>query len=115
MKYNLQINQKIIVESGLKLDIIDACLLDYIQAHFHHPGIEKKYLANKVFACYDYADISDALPLLKLKKDSIYRRVKKMVDKKLLEQHPSNQIVGKSFLHISQIVFEVFDPKNFVV
>lgn len=113
MKFNLHINQKAISESGLKLDIYDACILDFIHSFFNSPKIQKKMFKNKVFGWYKYSYIAEELPLLDLKKDTVYRRIKEMINMGLLETHPDNQSEGKSFFHQTEkLLAFYFDPTD---
>lgn len=115
MKYTLNINQKIIIESGLKLDLQDACIIDFLYAFSLSPKIEKKLLDNKVYCWFKYSHITENLPLLNMKKDSVYRRIKDMTVLGLMEPHPDNQILGKSFFHLTDKLIGLyfkFDPTD---
>lgn len=95
MKWNININQKAIVDLKVEIDIIDAAILDQCLSFSRSPDCEKMFHQGDVYYWFGYKNIEGQLPLIKLKKDSIYRRLKKMVDVGLLKPHPNNQTIGK--------------------
>lgn len=112
MKYSLSVNQKSIIDSGFDIDLFDGILIDFMKSFLLSDDIQKKMLGNKVFGWFKYSHIVNELPLLKLKKDSVYRRIKKMIDIGLLEAHPDNQITGKSYFYLTKKVQKLYFDKG---
>jgi hypothetical protein len=108
MKYSFTVNQKAIVESGLDLDLHDACIMAFLNSFALSPKIEKKFIGNKVYCWFQYAHILTNLPLLKMQKDAVYRRLKNLCEFRLLEAHPDNQTCGKAFFHLTELFFDMF-------
>lgn len=108
MKFNLNINQKSIIESNLDIDIQDACILDFISTFSHSDKIKKLFIGDKVYYWFDYNLVSENLPILKLKKDTVYRRFKYLSEIGLLEPHPDNQNLGRPYYHLSQLLMSLF-------
>lgn len=104
MKWNININQKAIVDLGIDIDVIDASILDQCFNYSHDEGIAKIFLRDKVYYWFDYNQVIRQLPLLKIKsKDSVYRRFKKMTEVGLLEPHPNNQSLGRPYYAFSNL------------
>lgn len=96
MKYNININQKAIVDNRFDLDLIDAAILDFIHSWVIEDTIKKKELNGITYYWLDYKYMTIQMPMLGIKsKDGIYRRLKKMCDQGLLISHPENQSLGK--------------------
>jgi uncharacterized phage protein (TIGR02220 family) len=97
MKWNININQKAVIDMGVDIDIIDAAIIDQCMSFSHSKDCGRMFLDGETFYWLGYENIAEQLPLLKLKKDSVYRRLKKMADLGLLIPHPNNQAIGKPF------------------
>ncbi len=97
MKYNININQKTIIDSGIDIDYKDAAILDTCMVFCHSSSCVKMEFSGKIYYWFNHSKIATELPLLSLKKDSVYRRMKKMCDLGLISQHPDNDRMGKSF------------------
>lgn len=85
MKYTVEgFNQKKLVE--YKLDIIDAAILRYFIDFRDSGSMISKVIQDKQYHWIRYESIASAMPILNLKKsDSVYRRLKKMVEANILE------------------------------
>lgn len=91
MKYTIEgFRQDKLVEMGF--DSADACLLRYI-LDFYNTGKMAKVIDNgKEYFWLNYQAVIDSMPILGLKsKDSLYRRMKKMVECGLLEHFTKKQ------------------------
>ena len=69
MKFNLQINQKAIIDNQFNLDVVDAILLDYLFQFTKSEGIISINESGAVFYWFSHDKIVNDLPILKLKKD----------------------------------------------
>ena len=94
MLYTIRsINQKAIIDSGLGIDLVDSTIItwfnDFKGLHTTKVKLDKD---GQAYYWISYSFIIDELPLLGLKsKDSIYRRIKKLVELKIIVPHPDNQ------------------------
>lgn len=84
MKFTINgFSQKKLVE--FKLDALDALILRYFVDFKDSSKMVTKHVEDKIFYWLKYETINKELPVLKLKKDSVYRRLKKMCDCGVLE------------------------------
>lgn len=100
MQYTININQKYIIDSNLDVDFSDSAIL-YV-CILYAPFCNKIEYEGKTFYWFDHNKILEEIPLLRLKKDSVYRRMKKLCDLGLISQHPNNEKMGKSFYAINE-------------
>lgn len=91
MKYNININQKSIIDNKLGLDIIDASIVDFLHVFSLSSDIIKVTFENDVYFYFSHKKIVDDMPILDLKKDSVYRRLKKICELGLMKQHPKSK------------------------
>lgn len=86
MKFTVMgFSQKRLVE--LDLDLTDAMILRWIVDFFSTKKIRKFVVGDECFFWLDYKHLLSDLPVLSMKKDTLYRRLKKMVDAGLIEHH----------------------------
>ncbi len=98
MKFNININQKAIVDNKFDLDLADAAILDFLESWVYAGNIHKKLFYDKPYYWLDYQYLISEMPMLGIKsKDGIYRRLKKMCDMGLLIAHQDNQVIGKPY------------------
>lgn len=103
MKYNILINQKAIVESGLNIDLVDAAILNYISDFSNTDKIMKFHHEGNTYYWISYSHLSNEMPLLRNKKgkqiskDALYRRLKDMCKQDILKLHPNSRVLGKSY------------------
>lgn len=85
MKFTVEgFNQKKLVD--FNLDIVDAAILRYFIDFKDSGSMVSKLDNEKQYYWVKYEGIIEALPILKLNKaDSVYRRLKKMVEQNILE------------------------------
>ena len=105
MKYNININQLAVMNSGLKLDLIDCAIIDFIRNWASAKKATKIDFDGNLYVWIGHKLIQDQLPLLRLKKDSIYRRMKYLCNIGILEQHPQSKQLGMS-LYCSTELFD---------
>ncbi len=104
MKYNININQKAYIESGLKLTLEQLILIDFFSVIPTLKGAIKIHTSGKDYFLLSYKFIIDQLPLLDLSKQSIYRQMKGLEASGLLESHPDNQTLGGAYYALTDLV-----------
>lgn len=102
MKFNININQLAIIKSGIDIDFVDAILIDFLIDFSKVDSIVKVRKNNLDFFWFSYEKINEELPLLNLKKDSIYRRMKKLCGVGLLIHFDESQMFGRSLFAITE-------------
>ena len=102
MKFSIYINQLSIIENGLDIDIIEASILNFIIEFSKSEAIQKIEENGVVYFWISYEKVCSELPILKLKKDSVYRRIKKLCEVGLLEQYGKGKELGKSFFALTK-------------
>lgn len=102
MKFNINVNQLAIVKSGIDVDIFDAIIIDYLIEFSKSDSIVKISEKNIEFYWFSYDKIINDLPLLNLKRDSVYRRMKRLSEIGLLIQFPESKKIGRSFFAITE-------------
>jgi uncharacterized phage protein (TIGR02220 family) len=85
LKYTIEgFSQKQLI--AFNLDIIDAAILRYLVDFRDSGSMLSRAVDGKQYHWVKYDAVSEALPILNLNKpDSVYRRLKKMVEQKILE------------------------------
>ena len=98
MIYNINISQQAIIDNNLDLNLKEAFLLEGL-IKMMNAWSGMVYLDHEMERFYwmSYEKILDEMPLLDLKKDSLYRLLKKLCDRGFLKAHPQNQILRKPF------------------
>lgn len=102
MKFSIYINQLSIIENGLDIDIIEASILNFIIEFSKSEAIQTIEENGVVYFWISYEKVCSELPILKLKKDSVYRRMKKLCEVGLLEQYGKGKELGKSFFALTK-------------
>lgn len=103
MRYNLFINQKAIIDSKLDIDIYDAHILSFISQWIKSNEVKKMLQGNTNYYWISYKLIMANLPLLNIKKDTVYRRLKKMSEMGIIIPHQDNQIMGATYYAMTEI------------
>lgn len=101
-------NQKILMDSGFKLDITDGAIIDFINSFVHSPDVEKIVLSGKIYYWISYGLVLRQLPILGLGRDAVYRKFKSYIEKGLLDSHPDNQLLNRSFFAINASFLGLF-------
>lgn len=108
MKFTLTINQKIIVEQKHDIDIIDAAILETIFNMEGSRGILKLVHNNVDFYWMAHKKLCDELPILRMKKDSMYRRIKKLIEKNYIQPHPQNKELRATYYRTTELTESLF-------
>ena len=111
MKAYININQKAFMEigksKGIKVDLIDSAIFDWIKNFVLSQNAIKKLIDNKLFIWCSYSKIIDDNPLLNISSnDIIGRRLNKLIDMGILEKYLSKEDGNKIFLHITQFAYD---------
>lgn len=117
MKYSILINQKLAIDNNLNIDIIDLAIFEYIKDFCHSREIQKMMENEKVYYWISYQKIIDDMPILGIKtKDSVYRRLKKLVSLWIIEENKNNAKLWRSYFcfweNYDTLVFKT-DPLGF--
>ena len=84
MKYTIEgFSQSKAVE--LNLDVIDLCILRWFVDFSNTDSMVKMQVDNKVYFWIKYEGLLEDMPIIQMKKDSLYRRLKNMVENDVLE------------------------------
>ena len=75
----------------LGLDVNDLAILRWFIDFKESGYMNKKVIDGKEFYLVIYEYVLEDLPILYIKKDAVYRRFKKMCDKKILERRTINE------------------------
>jgi|GEM_PF-4100074 len=101
------------MENSANIDIVDAALLDFMVSFSASPKIDKIIESNTVFFWFSHDAIISQLPMLKLKKDSVYKRLIKLCEKGFLIKFPASQKLNRSYYAISEKSFALsFEPSE---
>lgn len=96
----------------LGLDINDLAILRWYIDFKESGYMNKKVIDGKEFYLVIYEYVLEDLPILYMKKDAVYRRFKKMCDKKILERRTINEggkfpyfAIGKNYAKLVDFTF----------
>lgn len=103
MKYSININQKAVKDNNLDLDIIDCAILDFLIGFSVSNKVVKIIYENETYCWFSHSNIQEQLPILDLKKDTVYRRLKSLCEKGFIRQNPNNQELGRSYYNITEL------------
>ena len=101
MKKQININQEAIVNSKIDIDVIDAAIIDYVSEIHNWKKVVKMQVETETYYWVSYNLLINQMPLLGLKKDTVYRRIKKLAQIGLILVHPDSQKLGKTFMCLS--------------
>lgn len=96
----------------LGLDINDLAILRWYIDFKESGYMNKKVIDGKEFYLVIYEYVLEDLPILYMKKDAVYRRFKKMCDKKILERRTINEggkfpyfVIGENYAKLVDFTF----------
>lgn len=111
MQYSILINQlqtvKISEKTGVKLDIVDMAIFQFIVDFANSPSCQRD--ASNEWFWITTKKIIQELPLINLKRRQIYNRLNKLVASKLLVRNPNNQFQSMALCKFG----EMFDNYMF--
>jgi len=98
MKYNININQRSVVESKLDLDVIDMAIFNYLESFALSGGTERIINQDKLYFWVSHSKIMEDMPMLNINtRQGVLKRIDKLIAAGLIERHPQAQRLGKSF------------------
>ena len=113
MLYSIRINQKAIIDSGMDLDITDSSIICWFN---EFKGLHTTLTKHDDEYCYywvSYKYLIKEFPLLRLKtSDSVYRRIKKLIELEILVPHSDNQKSNKTFFRTGDKFIGLFYSKE---
>lgn len=101
-------NQKILMDSGFKLDITDGAIIDFINSFVHSEKVHKMIHLGKTYYWISYGLVANELPILDLKRDTLYRKFKAYIDMGLLDAHPENKQLNRAYFAINHSFMGLF-------
>ena len=110
MKFSININQKAVVDNGLDLNLIDLAVFDVVATFSHTEECQKTLYKGKVYYWISWKIIKQQLPLVRLNnRQSVYNRMKKLIQAEVLEIYPNNKAENKSLfcfgINYSKLLF----------
>jgi Fe2+ or Zn2+ uptake regulation protein len=114
MQFNININQQAFSEIAPECDLVDAAIFDFIN-QFIASGKTKRIEDNGDWYWISYKRIIDENPILHIEsKPTIYRRINKLVDAKILKRYSKNQKETKTYFgrgeNFSKIIYN--EPRS---
>lgn len=97
MKYTVLINQKAIIDQGLDIDFSDGAIIDWMLSFSAHASCQRMVENGQCWYWFSYSLIVNELPMLRMKKDSVYRRMKNLAAIGLIIAHPKNMKSGQTW------------------
>ncbi|CCG99814.1 hypothetical protein FAES_1804 [Fibrella aestuarina BUZ 2] len=97
MKYLIPIDQRAIVEGGFDLDLAEAAIIEACRSFADSASCLSKTDEGKVWYWLSHKHICQQLPILGLKPDTMYRRMKALCDKGFFVAHATNKQANASW------------------
>ncbi|GAB4023344.1 hypothetical protein GCM10028808_73510 [Spirosoma migulaei] len=108
MKYDIHVNQKSIIDYGYDIDIVDGAIIDFCRFFASSRACRFFVEGDKRYYWISHKIICEQLPILKLKPDSAYRRMKALCDKSFMEAHPENRRMNASWYAFGVLADSLF-------
>lgn len=87
MKYNININQKAIIDLGLNLDVVDLAIFDFIKDFSNSSACLKVVIGGKQYFWISHSKVISELPMIKIAtRQGVFKRISKLVDSELIER-----------------------------
>ncbi len=104
MEFSIIINQKAVYDSGLDKDIdfTDLAILSFIRNFIGTSDIQIIQDGDEKYYWIAYSHLLKQMPILNLKKDTIYRRFNKLCELGILKKYSQNKEASKSFYAITK-------------
>jgi len=127
MKYNLSINQKAWADLNLDLDPYDLIIFDFIFTFSTTGNGQTLHDAGFTWFWISYELIIQQVPILRRwvgnpkeglpryepwKKNTVYTRMKKLIDSGLLMANPNNKTLGRSYFRMGPVAPNYFFSKG---
>jgi hypothetical protein len=104
MEYSIIINQKAVYDCGLEkvLDFTDLAILSFVRNFIGTSDIQIIQHGDEKYYWIAYSHLLKEMPILNLKKDSIYRRFNKLCELGILKKYSQNKEESRSFYAITK-------------
>ena len=103
IKWNININQKAIIENKLNINFTDAAIFDFVYNFIASGNATSISIEGKLYHWIAYKYIINSMPLLEIKnKEVIARHIQKLCDCNLLEKVVSFEMGNKTFFKIGE-------------
>ncbi len=103
MKYNININQKAIVDLGLNLDVVDAAIIDFLNNFAHSRACKNMNDSGHIYYWFSWKIIVQQLPILNIKtKQGVYKRLQKLQEAGIVVRHDSNMSSKMSWFRFGE-------------
>lgn len=87
MKYNININQKAVIDLNLHLDVVDMAIFDFIKDFSNSKGCLKVFIEGKQYFWISHSKIISDLPIIRItSRQGIIKRINKLIDSELIER-----------------------------
>jgi len=97
MKYNILINQKAIIDSGLDIDIVDVAIFDCIYSLMQSASCRQMTINNVTYYWISTSLIISELPMLGIKsRQGVIKRIEKLIRNKLLIRSDASRAMAKA-------------------
>lgn len=114
MKYDIHVSQKAIIDNNFDLDLVDGAIMEFCRdfsttsvcRFLVEDGRRYYWLSHKL--------ICEQLPILRLKPDTMYRRMKALSEKGFIAAHPNNRQMNASWyaiLPLADLLTGSYGPK----
>jgi len=109
MIYNLNINQKAIVDNGWSMDIYHAVVFDAMHKIFTtFPKVQKLNEEGIEWIWVDYKLILSQLPMIKYKSDWLRKVINDLSKFGLIEINPNNQVLNRTYFRLGKRAYLMF-------
>lgn len=103
MKFNVHIPQKELLAINEALDIVDGTIFSWIESFGMSDRCIKLSSKEGTYFLISWKMIVDDLPMIRIStRTGIWKRINNLVDSKLLEPHPDNQRMSKSYYKLGE-------------
>jgi len=87
MKYNININQKAIIDLNLDLDVVDMAIFDFIKDFSNSNNCTKVLINGKQYFWISHSKVINDLPIIRIStRQGILKRINKLIDAKLIDR-----------------------------
>lgn len=112
MKFNININQKAIINNGLDIDLVDAAIIDCLRNMFAASWCSEMVINGIAYKWIAATKVVEEMPLLKLKKNAVQKRLRNIEALGLIERSPENQSMGRSFFRATRKLDLLFSSQG---
>lgn len=96
--YNVNINQKAIIDNKLPINIVDCAIFDFMYNFIASENADKFIKEDKIYYWISYQYVIDSMPILKIKsKDVISRHIQNLIDCYLIDKIIVKEFGNKTF------------------